>query len=185
LVTRNLFHSTIVSRAVEKPNKYARRKVEMFWPKDVRAIIVLCVIAMLLLVAVGAAASYAAGGLRPPPVDDPSQSQDVPISPEPPVFDRRVLTEGEAFEIALEGNPTTGYVWEVTEIDEQIVQQTGEEYISDPYEGEFPPLGLGGTYVFRFKAVGSGQTTLNLVYHRPWEKDVEPLKTYIVEIIIP
>ncbi len=158
----------------------------MFSRKDVRAIVLFCVVAALLLVGwIAVAASNAARGLRPPPVEDPSQSQDVPISPEAPVFDRRVLEEGEAFEIALAGNPTTGYVWEVTEIDEQIVQQTAEEYILDPYEGEFPPLGLGGTYVFRFRAVGSGQTTLKLVYHRPWEKDVEPLKTYIVEIIIP
>jgi predicted secreted protein len=34
------------------------------------------------------------------------------------------------------------------------------------------------------EAVNVGKATLNLVYHRPWEKDVEPLNTYSLQVVV-
>jgi predicted secreted protein len=45
-------------------------------------------------------------------------------------------------------------------------------------------VGAGGVEVFRFEAAGSGQTDLTLVYHRPWEKGVDPLETFAVQITV-
>jgi inhibitor of cysteine peptidase len=86
----------------------------------------------------------------------------------------------ETLQIVLEGNPTTGYTWDVTALDTAILVQRGEP--------EFKPdsnaVGSGGTFTFTFQAVNIGQTTLTLIYHRPWEQDVPPLKTFEVAVIV-
>jgi len=92
------------------------------------------------------------------------------------------LQQGETFEITLEANATTGFSWEIAEIDEDIVQLVGSEYVPEPNPEQL--CGKGGKTVFRFQAVGSGETTLKWVYHRSWEKDVEPLKTHVVQVTV-
>ena len=44
-------------------------------------------------------------------------------------------------------------------------------------------VGVGGTEIFRFEA-STGETSLSLVYHLPWEKDVEPLETFTVQVVV-
>ena len=92
------------------------------------------------------------------------------------------MEQGETFEIALEANATTGFSWEIAEIDEDIVQLVSSEYVPDSNAERLP--GKGGKTVFRFQAVGSGETTVKLVYRRPWEKDVEPLETHVVQVSV-
>jgi len=52
---------------------------------------------------------------------------------------------------------------------------------------EFAPesglLGAPGKQILRFEAVGLGQSTLKLVYHRPWEKGVEPAREFSVQAV--
>lgn len=89
------------------------------------------------------------------------------------------VKKGQPLIITLEGNPTTGYTWTVAEpTDTQILRQVGEI--------EFNPqsdlLGAPGVQVIRFEVMNKGGTTLKLVYHRPWEKEVEPLKTFSIKI---
>ncbi|MBN1505566.1 MAG: protease inhibitor I42 family protein, partial [Sedimentisphaerales bacterium] len=43
----------------------------------------------------------------------------------------------------------------------------------------------GGWESFDFKAVHPGQMTLKLVYRRPWEEGVEPLKTFSLQVTVP
>ena len=98
---------------------------------------------------------------------------------------RRIeLEKGQVLVITLESNPTTGYRWEVVEFEEPILQQMGgaEFKVSDPREP--PPPGTGGWETFRFEATSAGQMALNLVYHRPWEEDVDPLETFSVQVIV-
>ena len=87
---------------------------------------------------------------------------------------------GDQLVVVLEGNPTTGYLWEVEAVDESTLQQVGEtEFLSD---SNVP--GSGGKLTLCFQAMATGQTTLRLVYHRPWEEDVEPLKTFKVNVAV-
>ena len=55
-------------------------------------------------------------------------------------------------------------------------------------EPEFHPassaLGASGTVTFRFEAVGAGQTTLKLIYSRPFEKGVLPPKTFAASVLV-
>ena len=91
------------------------------------------------------------------------------------------LKKGQTLVVTLEGNPTTGYSWEVAEpLDEQVLRQVGEA----EFKQESNALGAGGVQVLRFEAVNAGQITLKLVYHRPWEKDVEPLETYSLQVVV-
>jgi len=91
------------------------------------------------------------------------------------------LKKGQTLVVTLEGNPTTGYSWEVAEpLDEQVLRQVGEA----EFKAESAALGAGGVQILRFETVNAGQITLKLVYHRPWEKGVEPLETYSLQVVV-
>jgi len=91
------------------------------------------------------------------------------------------LKKGQTLVVTLEGNPTTGYSWEVAEpLDEQVLRQTDEP----EFKAESDLVGAGGVQILRFEAENAGKFTLKLVYHRPWEKDVEPLETYSIQVVV-
>jgi inhibitor of cysteine peptidase len=90
------------------------------------------------------------------------------------------LNAGQTLVVSLEGNPTTGYTWEAAELDEQVFHQVGET----EFKPESGAIGAGGVQTLRFETVNSGQTTLNLVYHRPWEENVEPAETFSIQVVL-
>ena len=93
------------------------------------------------------------------------------------------LSSGQVLAVTLESNPTTGHSWQVSEVDQAVLAQVGEaEFREAPKEDE-QMVGVGGTETFRF-AASAGETTLTLVYHRPWEEDVEPLETFTVQVVV-
>jgi inhibitor of cysteine peptidase len=92
------------------------------------------------------------------------------------------LAAGQILVVSLDSNPTTGYGWEVSEIDGALLAQAGEpEYVQGGAEGM---VGAGGMETYRFVASGSGQTTLTLIYHRAWEKGVAPIDTFSVDVVV-
>lgn len=91
---------------------------------------------------------------------------------------------GSTLTVTLAGNPTTGYEWEVSEVDANVLAPAGEpQYVSDAApEGV---VGVGGTYTFTFAAVAPGDTTLSLVYRRPFEPDdTPPVETFVVNVSV-
>lgn len=90
------------------------------------------------------------------------------------------LNKGQALIITLEANPTTGYTWEVAEVNANIIRQVGEI----EFQPESGAIGAGGLQTIRLEAVNAGETPLRLVYHRTWEKDVEPQKTFSVQVLV-
>jgi len=90
------------------------------------------------------------------------------------------LQRGQILVISLESNPTTGYQWEVVELDEAFLRQVGEA----EFKPESELLGAGGTETFRFEAVSAGKMPLALAYHRLWEEGVEPLETFSLEVVV-
>lgn len=89
------------------------------------------------------------------------------------------LKVGDALEIALEGNPTTGYTWAVASKVPQLQQQGEWEFKRDSNL-----IGAGGTIILRFKAVREGEAAFQLIYHRVWEKGVPPVKTFDVKVVV-
>jgi inhibitor of cysteine peptidase len=90
------------------------------------------------------------------------------------------LRQGDALEISLDGNPTTGYTWEVApDAGALLVQQGNPEFKADS-----SALGSGGIMTLRFKADHQGTTDLKLIYHRTFEPNVPPLRTFEVKVIV-
>ena len=87
---------------------------------------------------------------------------------------------GNTLEIALEGNPTTGYTWEIAPESGALLSQQGE--------AEFKPassaLGSGGIVTLRLKAMQPGNMKLKLIYHRTFEKNVPPLQSYEIGLVV-
>lgn len=97
-----------------------------------------------------------------------------------PDADRTVTVEvGQKVRIRLQGNPTTGYRWEVENILGQAVIQLGQiEYVSNAPQA----IGIGGEFVVLFRAVRPGSATVVLGYRRPWEKSKPPEQTFTVHL---
>lgn len=90
------------------------------------------------------------------------------------------LHSGQTLVVSLEAQPSTGYTWEVVELDELILRQQG-----DP---EFQPasggIGASGVQIFRFEAVSAGETNLKMIYHQLWVEGVEPLETFSINVTV-
>lgn len=100
------------------------------------------------------------------------------------------IRKGDGIYLSLEGAPSTGYSWELVDLDKNILEQQGDVIIRSippikkPGGMEVEVVGGPGTYDFSFIAVRSGETSLHLIYHRPWEKDIEPIDTFTLNIEI-
>ena len=91
-----------------------------------------------------------------------------------------VLEQGQTLVLKLASNPTTGYDWEIVDLNGAILEQVGEvEHKSDS-----GLIGSGGVNTYTFKAAGSGNVKLSLVYHRSWEKDIPPIETYELDVTV-
>ncbi len=91
------------------------------------------------------------------------------------------LKRGDTLIIELQGNPTTGFSWDVASVDAAVLKLEG-----DPgFEADTPGLpGSGGTCTFTFKALGSGETKLLMTYQRPWEKDTPAADDFEVTVVV-
>jgi inhibitor of cysteine peptidase len=83
--------------------------------------------------------------------------------------------------ISLEGNPSTGYTWEAKDLDTSMFQQVGDPAFVSSNPGM---VGSGGTLTLTFRTLKAGTASLALVYHRPWETDVEPIDTFSVTVTV-
>ncbi|MEA1998849.1 MAG: lamin tail domain-containing protein [Euryarchaeota archaeon] len=79
-------------------------------------------------------------------------------------------TTGEFLVVSFEtSNPgSTGYMWEVAELDEQVLRQVGDvvfvpDYVPEPGFVGGPP----GKQIATFEVVGAGNATINMVYRSP------------------
>jgi inhibitor of cysteine peptidase len=89
------------------------------------------------------------------------------------------LKEQASLTVKLEGNPTTGYTWNIGEIP-GCLEQIGEaNYVPDSDK-----IGSPGNIILSFKAAKKGEGVLKLFYKRSWEKDVAPLDSFGVKIIV-
>ncbi len=90
------------------------------------------------------------------------------------------IEEGELVVLELASNPTTGYDWDLIEIDPAILSQVGDV----DYKADSMLIGSGGVNTYIFEAVASGSTRLKLIYRRSWEIDAPPMQTFEVGIIV-
>ena len=90
-------------------------------------------------------------------------------------------TVGKTFTIALDANATSGYNWNQTTKDTNVVAYVDNAYTATAANPQI--IGGGGTDTFTFKAVGKGTTTITLAYARPWES-VPPAQTRTITVTV-
>ncbi|MFN2290791.1 MAG: protease inhibitor I42 family protein [Anaerolineae bacterium] len=93
-----------------------------------------------------------------------------------------VLQKEQNLVITLDANPSTGYRWDVVDAASQVLALVGEPEFQSEAEAQADVVGASGVQILRFEAKESGTTKLTLVYHRPWETEVEPLEALTVEV---
>ncbi len=82
------------------------------------------------------------------------------------------LAQGDILKIELPSNPSTGYSWHIASNSNDVLAPVGQPQFS--LGSQTPMPGAGGTETFTFKAVAAGESTLTLIYNRPWETNVTP-----------
>ena len=83
------------------------------------------------------------------------------------------LKVGETQVLELNGNPTTGFSWMLAE----SLPADSPVSVVISYESAAsrkPLCGRGGVFKVRYTGVKPGETTVVLMYARPWEKDAYP-----------
>ncbi len=90
------------------------------------------------------------------------------------------VTVNKPFEISVESNPSTGYQWKA-EVDANMIQMKSSKFERDPSKPKHY-VGVGGVTKFVFLPIKTGQTTIRLLYQRPWED--KPIKERVFEIVI-
>ena len=86
---------------------------------------------------------------------------------------------GTVVDVALPGNPTTGYIWERGPGDPGGLEGLGAARFEP--DGALP--GQGGLVHLQFRVTEEGATPLALVYRRPFEKGSPPARTFWVTIV--
>jgi inhibitor of cysteine peptidase len=88
---------------------------------------------------------------------------------------------GETLEISLEGNPTTGYTWELSPDQQDLLVQDGQTQ----FKADTTLLGSGGLVTLQFKPLGQGTAELKLIYHRTFEPpQASPLRTFTIKVVV-
>ena len=90
------------------------------------------------------------------------------------------IESGDTLEIVLDANPTTGYQWKALPWDAEVIEQIDKSV----YQSRSKAMGSGGELTFYFKALSTGQTPLKFIYFRAFEKDVPPVKSFKVTIVV-
>ena len=101
-----------------------------------------------------------------------------------------VVKANKLFSIRLQGNPTTGYMWALTNADAinssavSPVEKNGEFGTFKPDPHQKGMVGVGGIFEFTFKA---GEATNELIplefaYKRAWEQENGKVVTVKVQV---
>lgn len=88
------------------------------------------------------------------------------------------ITEGQNLYVKLQSNPSTGYKWEVASTDRTFGYPSATKFF--PNGGA---VGSGGLDRFTWKTKAGplsmvGKHTVKMEYHRPWETNAAPAKTF-------
>ena len=90
------------------------------------------------------------------------------------------VQRGAKITIELQENPTTGYRWTISSIDEVLLEREGDEFL--PPDQATP--GAGGQHRFFFRAKGASSTALILISKRAWQRDDQAIGTFKLRVRI-
>jgi len=90
---------------------------------------------------------------------------------------QQTLAVGQQLKITLDANPTTGYLWAVDAVPDQL-EQSGDPV----YSSRSGAMGAGGTEVWTFVGKSAGTRPLKLKYWRSFEPTAAPAKAFEVTV---
>jgi predicted secreted protein len=90
------------------------------------------------------------------------------------------LASGEAFQVHLTENPTTGYRWHLIDLDRSILDLTLDEF----QPSGTASYGAGGEHLWEFVARAPGQCFLQLAYRRRWEASSRSTKSFSLRVSV-
>lgn len=90
------------------------------------------------------------------------------------------LKTGQALEMVLEGNPSTGYGWTLEPPFGIALKEEGVKQVTNT---DSSIVGAPVTYQFRFLAESPGETVLNFLYKRAWETTPDD-QTITVTVVV-
>ena len=115
-----------------------------------------------------------------------------PACPADPEASRIVLTEkdngrqlrltyGDTLTVELKSNPSTGYRWQTADAGENgVLKAEKDEFIAP----DTTRCGAPGLQRLSFTPAAPGETTLHLVYVRPWQKNAPPARSFRVTVSV-
>lgn len=86
---------------------------------------------------------------------------------------------GTLIDVALPGNPSTGFIWQRAAGEAGGLEAAG----AARFEPAGPAVGQGGLVRLAFRVTKAGATPLWLVYRRPFEASTPPARTFSVTIV--
>lgn len=87
----------------------------------------------------------------------------------------------DKLEFELDGNPTTGYTWEIAKADADKID-VKSEYAADTTDKDI--AGAGGKYKFTVTGTGEGNAEIECRYLRTFEGEKSALKTVILKLYV-
>jgi inhibitor of cysteine peptidase len=93
------------------------------------------------------------------------------------------MTAGQLLVLTLPSNPSTGYSWDITGMNADLLKQYGPAETAQRSSQPMP--GEPGTITYRFRAIGAGSDTLQLSYRRSFEPPSIPaIQEYRIRVRI-
>ena len=96
--------------------------------------------------------------------------------------EKYTIKKGDNVEVVLNANPSTGYRWQIVNIDNSKLEIVDESYTATQVKRDI--VGRGGNKVYLFNAIEEGSTIVEFEYSRPFEKDIPPNKKFYVNLDI-
>ncbi|MFD1259345.1 protease inhibitor I42 family protein [Entomomonas asaccharolytica] len=93
------------------------------------------------------------------------------------------LAVNQELVVNLPSNPSTGYRWSMVKHPDFLRVVEADNYQQDKMNGE-PRVGMDGQSLWIFRAEATGSDQLDLIYHRPWEKEQAPAKQLSCKITV-
>jgi len=91
-----------------------------------------------------------------------------------------ICQTGDTIQIILPENPTTGYVWKIAKDGSPALKFENQIYQQNSTAKNI--CGAGGTVLFTFRAVDSGNAEVALTLGRPWEDNVSQSKIFKISV---
>lgn len=96
--------------------------------------------------------------------DQPSPAADTERS----AVETLQIPPGQICSLELEGNPSTGYSWQMRNSDPAIAEVKYQSFQNSGHKPHF--VGAPGKFVWQIKGLQKGSTEVTFRYYRNWEK---------------